>query len=633
MEAGVSNGGNSTVENRPIYVFLSSPGDVTAEKDLLDDAIRDVASVFRQYGIAVLAWRHERDVVPDVGCDPQAVVNAVMPGDYDIYVGLMCGRFGTPTGRAGSGTVEEFQDAYSRFSRTGKPRILFYFCANPPGPSSEEQKSQLEKVSAFRRQYPGIFCSFQSKSDLIVQFQRHLVERVLGFRFPRRDAEKPPVPRPWVLRLAAEIDCLERSNGKAQYLDYSSERPARVLKRLEKLIDLDNILVQAEREILTAAAYVRLLRRRGERIGQLSRHLEEILSLSLEDVGEVEVVLEGRKSLSGKIRSDLLAALLQLGDLLDLDRAAISNSGRVLPPPDKKLKNWLAFLTQEVSIPQRGVVRFRLLAPVGEWADSLRRVSALRIERFWVERRTLFTRNGVVFVAAPGEVLITDEIHPPPGDLLGRIAETGAWLQTHLGRVRHWGQHQLSAFAPDLSTLLPLPESAVSGQVEFDSGSEFFRRLTLRSPMEKEIVIEADQGTALMLEPRLMKPGVRYGWILERDYGTGSLSPVGWGTVWALSEREHLLWEVKVAMSPPEERRHVQAELQLWNDLLQDVWIRLTRPEASYEDWLLARRILYSAYDCVRQIAPGSAQVDLYRRATEWADSNIQTQVGEEGAS
>lgn len=51
----------------------------------------------------------ETDIMPGFGSDPQAVINEQINDDFDIFVGLLKGKFGTPTPRAGSGTEEEFR--------------------------------------------------------------------------------------------------------------------------------------------------------------------------------------------------------------------------------------------------------------------------------------------------------------------------------------------------------------------------------------------------------------------------------------------------------------------------------------------------------------------------------------------
>lgn len=116
---------------RVIRVFVSSPSDVADERAVLDEVVDRINRTDgRTVGVRLELWTWERDVVPQVGPKPQAVIDAQMPG-YDVYLGILAHRFGTKTGRYGSGTEKEFRDALKRWESTGAPWILFYFSDAP----------------------------------------------------------------------------------------------------------------------------------------------------------------------------------------------------------------------------------------------------------------------------------------------------------------------------------------------------------------------------------------------------------------------------------------------------------------------------------------------------------------------
>ena len=69
----------------------------------------------------------ENNSVPDYGVDAQEVMNRQIPSDYDISLGIFWTRLGTPTGRFGSGTQEEIEDAIGRRGTTGNPHVAIYF--------------------------------------------------------------------------------------------------------------------------------------------------------------------------------------------------------------------------------------------------------------------------------------------------------------------------------------------------------------------------------------------------------------------------------------------------------------------------------------------------------------------------
>jgi hypothetical protein len=75
----------------------------------LEEVIRELNTAWaRDLGIRLELVRWETHAYPSFGDDPQAVINEQIPDDFDLFLGLMWYRFGTPTGRAGSGTLEEF---------------------------------------------------------------------------------------------------------------------------------------------------------------------------------------------------------------------------------------------------------------------------------------------------------------------------------------------------------------------------------------------------------------------------------------------------------------------------------------------------------------------------------------------
>ena len=97
--------------------------------------------------LELLRW--ETHAYPSMG-RPQSVINAQI-GDYDVFVGILWKRFGTPTGRAESGTEEEFRLAFDSWKKTKRPHILLYFYTAPlVPPKSAEEVRQLGLVIDFR---------------------------------------------------------------------------------------------------------------------------------------------------------------------------------------------------------------------------------------------------------------------------------------------------------------------------------------------------------------------------------------------------------------------------------------------------------------------------------------------------
>ncbi len=138
-------------DERVFVVFVASPSDMQPERDALEEVIRELNLAWsRNLGIRLDLVRWETHGVPGFGTDPQDVLNRELPDDPDIFIGLMWGRYGTPTSSAGSGTEEEFKRALERYRQdSASIRIMIYFKDAPLSPSQIDP-DQLARVQHFR---------------------------------------------------------------------------------------------------------------------------------------------------------------------------------------------------------------------------------------------------------------------------------------------------------------------------------------------------------------------------------------------------------------------------------------------------------------------------------------------------
>jgi Domain of unknown function (DUF4062) len=136
-----------------LKVFVASPSDVADERRRLEGVVKEINLTWgKRMGIYLELVGWETHANPDVGMDPQDVINRQIADDYDIFVGILWTRFGTPTKRAESGTAEEFERAYKRLQNSpDKLKIMFYFSQAPTSPMDVDPK-QLALVSEFRNQ-------------------------------------------------------------------------------------------------------------------------------------------------------------------------------------------------------------------------------------------------------------------------------------------------------------------------------------------------------------------------------------------------------------------------------------------------------------------------------------------------
>lgn len=155
---------------RTLKVFLASPGDVQEERSALARLVRDINDVLAflapEKHLTLELVRYETHTFPDLG-QPQEVINRQIPVDYDIFVGVMWSRCGTPTEVASSGTIDEFRRACERRKKGHLPRIMFYFCDQMiPIPDAEGLK-QLAGVVEFRSELEkmGLTGSYPSHAE------------------------------------------------------------------------------------------------------------------------------------------------------------------------------------------------------------------------------------------------------------------------------------------------------------------------------------------------------------------------------------------------------------------------------------------------------------------------------------
>jgi formylglycine-generating enzyme required for sulfatase activity len=202
---------------RLIRIFVSSPGDVQAERDLLETVVAQIdRSDGDRLGVALRTFRWEKDVVPKIGPRPQHVVDDQTP-PCDIYLGIMASRFGTPTASYGSGTEQEFYDAIKRWGKCGKPWILFYFHKDPPVPRTVEEGRQFLKVLDFKARLDkmGITAEYDSvktgEHSFMFKVTHHLRDIIYQLEWLKGDREPqlPTNPTAYLADLQAKTEYID----------------------------------------------------------------------------------------------------------------------------------------------------------------------------------------------------------------------------------------------------------------------------------------------------------------------------------------------------------------------------------------------------------------------------------------
>lgn len=167
-----------------IRVFASSPADVKEERESLNEIISDLNNIWSsRFNIILELIKWETHVHPAFSTDPQTVINDQIKDDYDVFIGILWGRFGTPTPRALSGTHEEFSRALTRHKKTGRPEIMIYF-KETPLPLSQIDIDQFKKVKEFRNEISklgGLYAVFNDTPEFETSLRSHLTSIVNKF--------------------------------------------------------------------------------------------------------------------------------------------------------------------------------------------------------------------------------------------------------------------------------------------------------------------------------------------------------------------------------------------------------------------------------------------------------------------
>ena len=158
---------------RQYRIFFASPGDLKEERVSAEGVIIELNQTLQSKGLKLELIKWETHTHPGIGSDPQDVINKQINDEYDIFIGTMWARFGTPTNRAGSGTEEEFNRAYERHkSDPDSIKVMFYFNTKPV-PFQEIDPDQIENVRKFKSKLGDKGTLYFEYSDL-TEFERYL---------------------------------------------------------------------------------------------------------------------------------------------------------------------------------------------------------------------------------------------------------------------------------------------------------------------------------------------------------------------------------------------------------------------------------------------------------------------------
>ena len=187
-----SSQGKTPATATVLNVLISSPSDVSAERDAVEKAIHEWNTNHRKStGIMLEPVRGRTHSYPAMGERPQGILNNQIVKDADLLIGIFGTRMGTPTGNAPSGTSEEIEEV----RKTGR-HVALYF-SDVPVPRDVD-RAQLDALEAYRRSLgqQGLYSTFTSVEDLHRKVTNDLPKIVNGVHEKLRNKQiVTPVPK------------------------------------------------------------------------------------------------------------------------------------------------------------------------------------------------------------------------------------------------------------------------------------------------------------------------------------------------------------------------------------------------------------------------------------------------------
>jgi hypothetical protein len=152
-------------------VMIASPGDVQAERNIVREVLNEWNSVNgarRRQMLLPLGW--ETDVAPEMGDQPQNIINKRILEDADMLVGIFWTRLGTPTANYASGAVEEIEEHL----KAKRPAMLYFSAA--PAVLDSVDPQQYAALKAFKDSCKsrGLFVTYSDVADFRRKFSKDL---------------------------------------------------------------------------------------------------------------------------------------------------------------------------------------------------------------------------------------------------------------------------------------------------------------------------------------------------------------------------------------------------------------------------------------------------------------------------
>lgn len=189
---------------RHLKIFVAWPSDVEEERNRAEEVIQDLDRLFkhRECRLEMLDWK----TVPASGGNPeQIILDEIEPSEWDVFIGILWKRFGTPpnfinprTGQLyASGFEAEYDMAHALWQEDERPHLMLYRCTMPISPEADDLE-QVKLVQGFfhgiEKRYEVLYKRYSSLEDFAEKLRLDLtavVEKILKIAPRHRPTEFP----------------------------------------------------------------------------------------------------------------------------------------------------------------------------------------------------------------------------------------------------------------------------------------------------------------------------------------------------------------------------------------------------------------------------------------------------------
>ena len=166
-------------------IFIGSPDDVQEERKIIEQTIKETNRYYKHDNKIpeldlIKLDTDVRSMIVDQ--EAQTVIDKQIEGKYNVFIGILWKKFGSPTENYDSGTEQEFNNALEKHRQNpNSMNIMFYFCTKGVPDLKDVNAEQLLAVQNFKNKLQdkkGLYKEYTSIKDFEEKIKNDLIKLV-----------------------------------------------------------------------------------------------------------------------------------------------------------------------------------------------------------------------------------------------------------------------------------------------------------------------------------------------------------------------------------------------------------------------------------------------------------------------